>query len=396
MTQATYRITHLQLLPLLSGVQRVTLDELERLDDSAERWLLCQELGPLTEGAQASGARVVTVPPLVREIHPLQDLKALWQLWCCFRRERFDVVHTHSSKTGVLGRLAARLAGVSCIVHTVHGFAFPAATSGLQRRIFHAMEWLGARCSHRVICLHEEDARICREQLGLPAEQVVVLANGIDLKKFRPLTVGADRAALRRSLGLPVNRQLILMVGRLWEQKNPGGLVAAYRRLWAAGDPGADLVLVGDGELQPELAKVVQEAGLTEHVHFLGWRTDTPELLRTSDIFVLPSRWEGMPLAILEAMGSGLPVVVSDIPGNRHLVEDGAQGLLFPVEDDQALATSLRRLIDQPALRQQLGKAGRQKVVAEHDVQHRVEQMSSLYRQVLGQGVEDVTQTTNP
>lgn len=395
MTQTTYRISHLQLLPLLSGVQRVTLDELERLDDGAERWLLCQELGPLTEGAQASGARVVTVPPLVREIHPLQDLKALWQLWRCFRRERFDVVHTHSSKTGVLGRLAARLAGVPCIVHTVHGFAFPAAKSRLQRRVFHAMEWLGGRCSHQVICLHEEDAHICREQLGLPADKVVVLANGIDVGKFRPLIEGEDRPALRRSLGLPEGRQLILMVGRLWEQKNPSCLVDAYRRLWASGDPGADLVLVGDGELQPELAKVVQEAGLAEHVHFLGWRTDTPELLRSSDIFVLPSRWEGMPLAILEAMGSGLPVVVSDIPGNRHLVEDGAQGLLFPTEDDQALAASLRRLIDEQELRQQLGRAGRQKVAAEHDVQHRVAQMSALYRQVLGHDIESVSQTTS-
>lgn len=386
-------ISHLQLLPLLSGVQRVTLDELERLDDSDERWLLCQGLGPLTEGAKMSGARVVTIPPLVREIHPLHDLKALWQLWRCFRRERFDVVHTHSSKTGVLGRLAARLAGVPCIVHTVHGFAFPGAKTGLQRRVFHAMEWLGGRCSHQVICLHEEDARICHEQLGLPADKVVVLANGIDVDKFRPLAEGESREALRRSLDLPEDRQLILMVGRLWKQKNPGCLVEAYRRLWATGDPGADLVLVGDGELQPELAKVVQQAGLTEHVHFLGWRTDTPALLRASDIFVLPSRWEGMPLAILEAMGSGLPVVVSDIPGNRHLVNDGAQGLLFPTEDDQALAASLHRLLDAPVLCRHLGRAGRQKVAAEHDVQHRVAQMSALYRKVLGRSTESVTQT---
>lgn len=376
-------IAHLQLLPLLSGVQRVTLDELERLDDSAERWLLCQELGPLTDGAKASGARVVTIPPLVREIHPLQDLKALWQLWRCFRRERFDVVHTHSSKTGVLGRLAARLAGVPCIVHTVHGFAFPAAKSGLQRRVFHALEWLGARCSHRVICLHEEDARICREQLGLPAEQVVMLANGIDLEKFRPLETQYARADQRRSLGLPEQRQLILMVGRLWEQKNPDCLVAAYRRLWAGGDPGADLVLVGDGERHPELLRAVQAAGLEAHVHFLGWRTDTPELLRACDIFVLPSRWEGMPLAILEAMGSGLPVIVSDIPGNRHLVEDDAQGLLFPSEDDAALAEALRQLLGDGGLRERLGQAGRQKVAAEHDIQTRVDAMFALYRQVL-------------
>lgn len=384
MSNDTHRIMHLQLLPLLSGVQRVTLDELERLPCEHERWLVCQADGPLTDAARAVGTRIVLVPTLVREIHPLKDLRAFWQLWRYCRRHRFDVVHTHSSKTGVLGRVAARLAGVPCIVHTVHGFAFSAASSRLQRTIFHAMEWMGGRCSHRVICLHEEDARICHDQLGLPAERVVVLANGIDLTKFRPLAEEDDLAALRRSLGLPVERQLIMMVGRLWTQKNPGCLLEAYCQLWRRGDPGADLVLVGDGELQPALAAKAQQAGIAEHVHFLGWRTDTPELLRASDIFVLPSRWEGMPLAILEAMGSGLSVVVSDIPGNRHLVEHDRNGLLFPSEDHQALADSLHRLIESPALRDDLGKAGRHKVEIEHDVDRRVMKITDLYSEILG------------
>lgn len=384
MTSSGYRIAHVQLLPLLSGVQRVTLDELERLSSDYQRWLICKNEGALTEEALKTGVQILACQSLVREIHPRFDLKALWQLWRYCRRHRFDVVHTHSSKTGVLGRLAARLAGVPCIVHTVHGFAFPAAKSRLQRQIFHAMEWLGARCSHLVICLHEEDARICYEALSLPAERVAILPNGIDLNKFSPVSDG-DICTLRDELGLPVDRQLIIMVGRLWEQKDPGCLVEAYCQLWQRGDP-ADLILVGDGDLRQQLQQRVDAAGLQAHVHFLGWRTDTPDLLRASDIFVLPSRWEGMPLAILEAMGTGLPVVVSDIPGNRHLVEHKQQGLLFAMGDSAALADALSKLIVNPDLRASLGKNARQKVEEQHDIRGRVKRVEMLYENVLQQG----------
>jgi len=382
MTLSGYRIAHVQLLPLLSGVQRVTLDELERLSPCYQRWLICKQEGPLTSEALKAGAQVLTSEALMREVNPRFDIRALWQLWRYCRRHRFDIVHTHSSKTGVLGRLAARLAGVHCIVHTVHGFAFPAAKSRLQRLIFHAMEWIGARCSHVVICLHEEDARICRETLKLPPERVTILPNGIDLKKFSPLADG-DVCTLRNELGLPVNRKLIVMVGRLWEQKDPACLVEAYCQLWQLGDLGADLILVGEGDLQPKLQLRVEAAGLQEHVHFLGWRTDTPDLLRASDIFVLPSRWEGMPLAILEAMGIGLPVVVSDIPGNTHLVEHEMQGLLFPMGDATALADALHYLIVTPELRASLGKNARQKVERLHDICERIRRIEMLYGTVL-------------
>lgn len=383
MITKNYRIVHVQLLPLLSGVQRVTLDELERLSSDYQRWLICKNNGALTENASNAGVQILTCPSLVRKIHPRSDLKALWQLWRYFRRHRFDVVHTHSSKTGVLGRIAAWLAGVPCVVHTVHGFAFPAAKSKLQYQIFQAMEWIGARCSHLVICLHEEDARICREQLKLPAERVAILPNGIDLNKFSPVTSCEQLHILRDKLDLPVDRQMIIMVGRLWEQKDPVCLVKAYCSLWKQGDPGADLILVGEGELQPQLQEFVNEAGLQAHVHFLGWRSDTPDLLRASNIFVLPSRWEGMPLAILEAMGTGLPVIVSNIPGNCHLVTHEQQGLLFPAGDSTVLAKALNKLLAEPELHTRLGKNARFRVEQFHDIRDRVKRMESLYSKIL-------------
>lgn len=380
------KIVHLQLFTILSGVQRVTLDEFKFMHVNNDVWLICKERGPLTIEAEKLGVNVILLDSLCRDINPLKDLVSLYELVRTFRSNKFDVVHSHSSKTGVLGRIAAKISNVPCIVHTVHGFSFPAAKSVLQRKIFKIMEWIGARCSHKVICLHNDDARICREELGLSDKSIEVMANGIDLQKFHPLAAEADRHALRRNSEFPTDRKLILMVGRLWEQKNPECLVEAYCQLWESGDPGADLVLVGDGALKETLEARIKLAGLEPHVHFLGWRTDTPELLRLSDVFVLPSRWEGMPLAILEAMGCGLPVVVSDIPGNRHLVRHAENGLLFPVESAGSLASALVELLENANLRIRLGTAGRSKVEAEHDIQQRVRNMEALYRDVLSAG----------
>ena len=379
-----YCIVHLQLFPLLSGVQRVTLDELQRLKNTQKLWLVCQSEGPLTLEAGKYGCQVHNVPSLVREINPVKDFFAFWELWRFFRKEHFDVLHTHSSKTGVLGRLAAKLAGVSCIVHTVHGFAFAAAKSKFQKKFFVVAEWLGGLCADKVICLHSEDARICHDEIGIPAHKIVVLANGIDLHKFRPLTDAEKKENIRAELSVPVSRKLILMVGRLWEQKNPECLISAYCQLWSSGDPGADLVIVGDGELQDSLVDMVKKADLIDNVHFLGWRSDIPELLRVSDIFALPSRWEGMPLAILEAMASGLPVVASDIPGNRHLVENNKYGFLFTSDDSYSLASCLIKLLRNKELRVKQGKAGRTYVEEKHDINKRVQYLELMYHQALG------------
>lgn len=161
------------------------------------------------------------------------------------------------------------------------------------------------------------------------------------------------------------------MVGRLWEQKDPGCLVRSLLPTLARGS-GADLILVGDGDLRQQLQQRVDAAGLQAHVHFLGWRTDTPDLLRASDIFVLPSRWGRHAAGHSGAlMGTGLPVVVSDIPGNRHLVEHKQQGLLFAMGDSAALADALSKLIVNPDLRASLGKNARQKVEEQHDIRGR-------------------------
>ncbi|MDW2075367.1 glycosyltransferase family 4 protein [Vibrio sp. 1863] len=372
------KVAHLQLLPLVTGVQRVTLDELERLDtDRFTPYIICKESGPLTDEAESKAITCLRSNNLVREISPKRDLLAFWELYRMFRQHRFDVVHSHSSKTGVIGRLAAKLAGVPMVVHTVHGFAFPAAKNNIEKFIFFAMEWLGTKCSDKIVCLHDADRAIAKNQLGAKDYQLEVLANGVDTTKYAPAT-SEVKLAMRKELGIPEDTVIVGMVGRLWKQKNPQAFVDAALRLLST-NVNAHFVLVGDGELKTALEEQVNQAGFSDNVHFLGWRNDTPQLLKSFDIFVLPSLWEGMPLAILEAQSTGLPCVVSNIQGNNHLVTDGVDGFLFDLDEPEKLSSSISQLIEDKELRDQLGRCGRAKILKNHNIDERTNNIATLY-----------------
>lgn len=371
------KIVHIQLLPLMTGVQRVSLDELIRLDCSNfTPYMICQQSGPMTDECKNNNITCLYSPTLVREISPLKDLQAFWSLYRLFRQNKFDIVHTHSSKTGVIGRLAAKLAGVPMIVHTVHGFAFPAAKNKFEKNIFLMMEWLGTKCSDKIICLHEADKRIAIDKLGAKDSQLAILANGVDTMKFSPALVD-EKNNIREELGLPVNVTVIGMVGRLWKQKNPHALVnVALSILEKRND--VHFVFIGDGEFKASLIQQVKNKDKEEYIHFLGWRNDSERILKSFDIFTLPSLWEGMPLAILEAQATGLPCVVSNIQGNNTLVNDH-NGLLVDLDKSDSYIRQLLMLIDNASLRNKLGEAGLESILSSHDINKRINKLSSLY-----------------
>ncbi|MGH7739386.1 MAG: glycosyltransferase, partial [bacterium] len=180
-----YRIAHLQLLPLLSGVQRVTLEEVTRLDPTRfEPTVICKEEGPLTEALKTRGIPYFCVPELVREISPLQDLKALIRLKRLFSEGQFDIVHTHSSKTGILGRLAGKWAGVPIVMHTVHGFAFPAAKNLFEKSLYYGLEWLGARLTDALVVLNRHDFSLALKKLRVAKDMIFLMPNGVDTSVF--------------------------------------------------------------------------------------------------------------------------------------------------------------------------------------------------------------------
>jgi glycosyltransferase involved in cell wall biosynthesis len=300
--------------------------------------------GPLRDAARAAGVQFVRLRHVRRSIGP-RDVLGLLELIVLMRRSRPDVVHTNSSKAGVLGRLAAAIARAPVRIFTVHGWAFAAAT-GLSSTFYLWADRLMSPLTSATICVSEHSraagsaARTCR------ASATVVIPNAVDVEAAR-------RASLE---GAP---PVVVAVGRLAHPKDPLTLV---RALGAVRTPFRAL-LVGDG---PERAAV--EAELAPGVELTGTRADVPELLAGADVFVLSSRSEGAPVSILEAMAAGLPVVASDVGGVREQVADGETGLLVPAGDAGALASALERLLADTGLRRRLGAAGRDRALQRFDV----------------------------
>lgn len=374
------KIVHVQLFPFLTGVQNVTIAELENLENSIfEKHIICQSKGALTDKCDSLNIKVSTCKNFVREISIINDLKAFFWLYSFFRKGQFNVVHTHSSKTGVLGRIAARLAGVPLVIHTVHGFSFPAAKNIWLKKLYLILEWLGGKASHKIICLHDADRNICINNLKVNAENVLCLPNGIDIRHYKP-TKDKNKERLKLNLDIPENKKLIGMVGRLCEQKNPNALLSAALNILKFRND-VFFIFIGDGELREKLEEDASE--FSSNIRFLGWRNDTYAILKALDIFVLPSLWEGMPLAILEAMASGLPCVVSDIAGNNHLIENEKNGFLVDALDANMLTERLLFLIENEDTCVKMGKENRRVVEMSYDIQSRVHKISNLYCSLL-------------
>lgn len=374
------KIVHVQLLPLMSGVQKVSLDEISDLDrERYEPIVICKSDGEFTERLRKIGIRIYLVPELEREMLPACDIKAFVRMYFFFKKEQPSIVHTHSSKTGVLGRLAAWCAGVPLIVHTVHGFAFPAESRAAVKVFFRFLERVCAKITDHMIVLNDSDALIAREVLGVPESRQVLLPNGVDIDTYAP-ALPPVRYDLRQAVfGVGDEHRVVIgMIGRLWLQKNPQCFVrAAISVLDQRTNVG--FYLVGDGEFRSELETSIRAAGHSASIVILGWRSDVPDVLKALDVMVLPSRWEGMPLALLEAMSSAVTVVASNIPGNNHLVVDGVDGRLFPIDDSDALASILIDLIDHPDKRALFATRGRDKVISSFTLSKRMLGITSIY-----------------
>ena len=384
-SQRPIRLAHLQLLPLITGVQKVTLDEFLILDRSNfEPVLICKEEGALTAAVEQLGLSSHYAPSLVRPISPHRDISAGLQLYKLLKRLAPDILHTHSSKTGILGRIAGRLSGVPVVIHTVHGYAFPYASSWLVRSIYFLMEYLGGKLGDAFVVLNESDRQMAIKTLRIPEEKVHLIPNGVGVKCYTKST-GGQRTKIRRE-NLNVSDDDVLcvgMVGRLWRQKNPACLLRAAQRVLKQTDKRVQFFFIGDGELRSELEQVISNHGLQSQIQVLGWRQDVATLLSGLDIFVLPSRWEGMPLAILEAMASSLPVIASDISGNRDLISHGVDGILFESDNDEQLAQGIMSLVNAEGMRDQMGVNARKKVLEHYAIHNRVERMEELYLSLL-------------
>jgi glycosyltransferase involved in cell wall biosynthesis len=335
--------------------------------------------GSLHDACRARGVRMGIEPALVRRPHPASDALALLRLASRIRRGRFDVVHTHSSKAGILGRIAARLAGVPAVVHTAHGWPFSREDSPRTRATWIRLERFCARLCDTIVVVAEADRRRGLELgIGRP-DQYELIRSGIEIEAYRD--VGLDRAAARRRIGVPDEAFVVGTVGRLGRQKSPLDLLAAFAKL-AAERPDAHLVLVGDGPDRAEVERSVAGAGLAGRVHLLGLRMDVPEILPAFDVFALASRWEGLPRVFPQAMAAGLPIVATRVDGAPDAITPGDNGWLVDVADAEGLAGRLVSLAADPALTRAMGQRGRDRV-EEFSARRMVDRLSALYARLI-------------
>jgi glycosyltransferase involved in cell wall biosynthesis len=339
------------------GAQRNTFLTVKGLaGDGYDVELICGPGGPLVDEARAAGVPVHVMDDLVRPVHPLKDCRALWQLYRTFRSRRYGIVHTHSVKAGLLGRLAAWCAGVPVIIHTLHGVPFR-ITDDFKSRFYIVYERLLGLITRSFICVGEALRQEISAWKIAPEEKLVTIYSGIDFSSYAPKRTPGE---IRRALGLQEAWPIVGCIGRLSEQKAQDYLVEAVALLRGK-YPRIHLLLVGEGGLRPRLEQKIAEFGAAGHVSLLGERDDIADLLDIFDVYAMASRWEGVGRALTEAMHAALPVVATPVNGVVELIAHEQTGLLVPVENPRALADGLARLASDPEFARRLGANARER-----------------------------------
>jgi len=289
------------------------------------------------------------------------------------RAGAFAVVHTHLQEGCWYGLPAAALAGIPVRVAHLQNVR-PEGSPKLR-----LLDAAALRFAHAAIGFSAEVVEHHRRRLRYPASRLHLVHNVIDDRRFRP---PPDRDAARAALGLAPAHVAVVNVASLTPQKGQAQLLVAARAVRER-FPGVRFLLVGDGLERARLETLRRDLGLEEHVVLLGKRDDVPAILAASDVFVLPSRWEGLSVALLEAGLAGLPAVVSDLPANREVVQAGTTGLVVPVDQPDGLAAAVCTLIDDPELRRRLGRAAKRRVVERFLMDASVQKVTRIYDELL-------------
>lgn len=331
--------------------------------------------------AEREGVRVITVPGLVRRITPFYDLKAFFSLIKILRYEHPDIIHTHTSKAGILGRWAAFFARVPIIIHTPHGHVFWGYFGRRKASFYIILERLTACITDKIIVLTQREKKDHLHFHIAPEDKFSVVHSGINLGRFFNLSI--DSADMKRKLGISEGNLVVGTAGRLTHVKGHRYLIEAAGKIVDV-RPDTTFVFLGDGELLDELKNMASRLGIEENVKFLGWRSDVAEVMSTFDIFVLPSLNEGMGRVLVEAMALGKPIVASDVGGITDLIVDGKNGFLVPTGNVETMVARIDDLLENPEKRKKMGKNGKSRSV-NYSSDLMVKKIDRLYRAVLQQ-----------
>jgi glycosyltransferase involved in cell wall biosynthesis len=383
---------------IVGGAQETAISMVERVDPDrydSSLWIGPQtgSEGSLLEDARGRGIVVRILPNMVREVSPWKDLVVLCQLVRHLRRERFDIVHTHSSKAGVVGSLAARIAGVPHVVHTVHGWGFHEHMSPAARRFYVFLERFMARRTDVLVPVSAETMRIgIAERIGRP-ERYRLIHSGIPLGEFSPDAERRERT--RAALGVDPDAIVVGSVGRLSLQKNPLDFVRVAAGV-ARRHERAMFVYVGDGPLRGEVEAAIELAGLADRIQLLGLRDDVPDLLRAMDVVVLTSLWEGLPRVVLQALATGVPVFSYDTAGISEAVRDGVNGCIVPRGAVGEMAERLSDVLGDAAGLAALRRRAREELDPSFSEEGMIRDIEALYDELLSPAASEERTARRP
>ena len=375
----------------LGGAQQNTLFTVANLDrDRFRPYLVTNPEGILVPEARAlKGVKTIFIPELVREINPLKDIRALFKIKELLQRIKKDnsplIVHTHSSKAGILGRWGAKFSGADAIVHTIHGFGFHNYQSFPLRNFLILLEKVTALITDMFITVSRANIKKGIDTGIFSRQKTTLIRSGIELGEFSSVKISQQKK--KKELGIKPTVSLITMIGCLKPQKAPLDYVeVAYEVLK---EREAYFILVGDGELREEVEKKALKLSLGERFKLLGWRRDIPAILAATDIFALTSLWEGLPRVLPQAMALGIPIVATGVDGTPEAVIHNVNGFVTSPRDTRAMAKRIIYLLDHPQKAKNMGKRGK-KMVGEFDIRRMVGKQEGLYLTLLsrkGRGV---------
>lgn len=349
----------------MGGSQTHVLDLLRGFRHEYRLTIATGERGFLTEEAAKLGVSVEILPNLVQPLQPLRDLRAVRETSQLIRRIKPDLVHCHTSKAGIIGRMAARLTSTPA-VFTAHTWSFADGTSKSWKLVGTPSERIAAKWTSKILAVSDSNRDLAIDRRVASPDKIVTVHNGIEDTLYRVRT--ASEAVPR-----------IVMVARFAPQKNQAQLIEAVSGI----DVPFKLTFIGDGPTRAAAESLVAARGFEDRVEFLGVRKDTDQILAASSIFVLATNWEGFPITILEAMRAGLPVIATDVDGVREAVAHGSTGLLVPKGDTARLRESVRELLTDVDARLRLGRAGRARYESEFTHASMLRKIASVYREVV-------------
>lgn len=382
--QKKIKVLHIITRLILGGAQQNTLITVKNLEVLDKDYSISLISGPETgaEGSLVEEAKTtknfIIIPELVRNINIRKDIISFIKIYRIIKNGNFDIVHTHSSKAGILGRWAAKLAGVRIVVHTVHGWGFNPFQNALIRSFYILLEKLTINATTKMIAVSNSTiSKGLKNNIG-KRNIYSLIYSGIELARFKRAN---NRALLLKEFSIPENTILIGTVTRLSNQKAPLDLVKCCFEINKE-KPDVNFLVIGDGPLKKEVIDLAEELGIKDKMFFTGLRKDINNLLELLDIFILSSRWEGLPRVILQAMAKQLPIVATNVDGNSEAITNNLNGILVPVTDYKALAEKAVFLLNNPEIAEKMGQANLN-IIEKFSAKKMLIDIDKLYKELL-------------